>query len=247
MFKNHSRAVALGLAACAGVYAHYTWVAPGGGALEVGKAAVIRICHGHHFPEGEEKISITGAMAMVMTPSGARHSLTPTAAGNEVTTPYTPKEGGLHRVVYVQDRGVSSRTPAGVKPGGRDKNPDAAQASRTYRSAVAYLPVGKSGNVDAKAAGIEVEIAGKLQLGGAWDLELSRNGKPEAGVAIQVFIAGAHDPAAIGKTDSSGKLSYKPAAGVARPLLFWAEWKATPPAGAPYDTINYSTSLYVTQ
>lgn len=185
---------------------------------------------------------------MVMTPSGARYSLSPAANGNEVTAPYTPKENGLHRVVYVQDRGVSSRTPNGVKPGGRDKNPDAAQASRTFRSAVAYLPVGKNGNVDAKSVGIEVEIAGKLQLGGAWDLELSRNGKPEVGIAIQVFTAGAHDAVAIGKTDANGRLAYKPAAAnVARPLLFWAEWKAAPPAGAAYDTINYSTSLYVTQ
>lgn len=224
--------------------AHFTWVAPVSGPLQVGKPATIGILHGHRFPSGEEKIDIAGATVQAIPPSGKPLPLTLAAAADQVTAVYTPKEAGLHRIVYSQDRGVISRTPQGVKPGGRDKNPDAAQAFRSYRSSIAYLWAGNSRALAPKPVGVEFEITAARQAD-AWLLTVHASGKPVAGAEVTAFHAGARDEVAVGKSDSQGTIRYKPAGGEAGPVLFSAGWKAQPPAGAAYDSINYATSLYV--
>jgi len=242
---NYLRSLAIGSAAATLAYAHYTWVAPAGGILEVGKPAVVRICHGHEFPIGDELPNISNSETSVLSPSGRRVKLAPVVNANEIGAPYTPREPGLHRLIYVQDRGILSRTPDGVKPGGKDRNPTAAQSFRSYRSAIAYLPAGRNAVENGKPAGVEVEFTG-LPANGAWELRLLRSGKPEPGVTVQAYLSKAPDAVEIGKTDANGKLTYRLAPGAAGPILFSAEWKVPPPAGAAYDTVNYSTSLYVT-
>jgi len=226
--------------------AHYTWVAPAEAELKVGKPAAIRLCHGHQFPAGEEKLNLNATEAIILDPAGRKTKLNPVVHENDITAAYTPKTAGLHRVVLTQDRGVSSRTPDGVKPGGRDKNPGAAQAFRSYRSAVAYLPAGNTPSIAPKPAGIELEIVGTLNKG-AWELQLLRNGKPVPSAPIEVIFAGAASATEAGKTDSTGKLIYRRPNGAATPLLFSTEWKDPAPAGSAYDTVNYSTTLYVTR
>lgn len=226
--------------------AHYTWVAPASQSLLTGKAATIRICHGHHFPESEEVLDLRNAELTVISPVGVRTRLTPILAAAAVTATFTPREAGLHRVVFMQDRGVFSRTAGGVKPGGRDQHPDAAQAFRTVRSAIVYLPLGSAPRNAPKPSGAAVELTASIQ-GGEWKLQLLANGAPAAGVAVEVFTAGSETSNSAGETDASGKLAYRPSASRSGPMLFSAEWKAAPPAGAPYDSIQYSTSLYVGQ
>lgn len=243
LLSSFSRPLFCGSLALSMAFAHHTWIAPAMGVLEVGKAAVIRICHGHEFPAGEEKISIANGEAYVLTPSGKRVKLEPVVNKGEVTAALTPGEAGFHRLVFSQDRGVSSRTPAGVKPGGRDKNPTATQASRTYRSAVAYLVAGKGAEAPTPV-GVEVELTGKPGQG-SWELQLRRGGKPEPNVQVQAFLAGAQDATAIGNTDAAGKIRYRVPNGNAKPILFTAEWKANSAPGAAYDSTNYYTSLYV--
>jgi uncharacterized GH25 family protein len=233
--------VALALAALA--LAHYTWIATAT-PLEPGKTAMIRIAHGHKFPASEEAINAAQVDLFAVSPSGAKVKLQPAKAGMEVTASYAVKEAGLHRIAFVQDRGVSSRTPKGMRPGGRDQNPDATAAYRSLRTAVSYAMAGKGAAQTAKPVGMEIELVGSY-AGGAWQLQLLKGGKPAAGAAVEVFLAGADKTAPVGTTGADGKVSWRVPDGAAGPAMFAAEVRDTPPAGAKFDYVSYSTSLYV--
>ncbi|MBS1830846.1 MAG: DUF4198 domain-containing protein [Acidobacteria bacterium] len=228
----------LGLSAML-AFGHYTWVAPTA-ALEPGKPAIIQVSHGDVFPNGDEAINAAQVELYVLAPSGAKTKLTAAKAGETVTAPFTPKEAGPHRLVMVQDRGITSRTPQGVKQGGRDKNPKATQASRTYRTAISYL-----NTKTAKPVGLELELTAE-RTASAWQVQLLKHGKPAAGVSIEVLLPGASKGVVTGKTDAAGKFTWTPPATAKGPALFSAMFKDPAPAGATYDAINYETSLYVT-
>jgi uncharacterized GH25 family protein len=234
----------IGMLAAGTILAHYTWVAPVEAPMEIGKTSTVRISHGHKFPNSEEPINAGQVELFVLSPSGARVKLDPAALATVVTAKYAAKEAGLHRIVMLQDRGVASRTPKGVQQGGRDKHPDAIQAYRTFRSAVAYATTAKSAVAGAQPAGLEFELAGQYS-NGAWQLQLMKQGKPVPDVPIEVFMAGAAEASAAGRTGPNGSLTYRPPAGAKGPAMFSAEVKQAPPAGAKYDAVNYSTSLYV--
>ena len=233
-----------GLLAAFVALAHYTWIGPVDGPFEVGKTAKIQISHGHKFPASEEAINASQVEAFVVTPSGGRVKLDVAAGPNSVGASYAVKEAGLHRIAFVQDRGVNSRTPKGLRPGGRDKNPDATQASRALRTSVAYVATGGSLVSKAKPVGLEIELTAEL-VGGAWHVQLLKQGKPASGVALDVFLAGAAKVEPVGSTGADGKVIYRPAGGSKGPAMFTAEVRETPPAGAKYDYTSYGTSLYV--
>lgn len=238
-----SRIVTAGILAAVSALAHYTWVSPLEVPLKVGKTSIVRISHGHKFPQSEEAINVSQVELFVLAPSGARVKLEPSVSGSAVTASYAVREAGMHRIVLIQDRGVTSRTPKGLRPGGRDKHPDAAQAYRMLRSAVAYADTSKALTVTAKPAGLAFELVGEYS-NGAWQLRLMEHGKPVPNAAVEVLLAGAQ-PVSAGKTGPDGRLTYKPA-GEKGSAIFSAELKEPPPAGAKYDSVNYSTSLYVT-
>jgi hypothetical protein len=222
---------------------HYTWIAPIA-PLEVGKTATIQIGHGHKFPQSEEAINAKQVDAFVLPPSGAKTKLEAVVSGAGITATYSVKEAGMHRIAFIQDRGVSSRTPAGVKPGGRDKNPNAIQASRTFRTAVAYATTGKTEASGGKPLGLEFELSA-IPSSGTWSLQLMKQGKPVAAVPIEVFLAGAAKAVEAGKTGADGRLMFSPAAGAKGPAMFSAALKDAAPAGSAFDFVNYETSLYV--
>ncbi len=227
----------------AAALAHYTWVAPVTEPLAPGKTVTVRIGHGHKFPESEEAINARQVDLFVLAPSGARVKLAPAAAGPAVAAPFQVKEAGLHRIAFVQDRGVTSRTPGGVKPGGRDRNPSATQASRTLRTAVAYAGAPRGAPLDGQPVGLEFELTGTL-ANGAWTLRLLKQGRPAAGATVEVFPAGAAKAAEAGKTGAGGRLVYRPAAGGGA-ALFSVALRDPAPKGAAYDFVNYETSLAV--
>ncbi len=236
----------LGAAGALAALAHYTWIAPITLPLEVGKTTTVRIGHGHKFPQSEEAINWRQLELFVLTPSGARVKLEPAATASTVTASFTVKDAGPHRIAFVQDRGVSSRTPRGVKPGGRDKNPDATQSTRTFRTAVAYA--GTDNNAaemaSAKPIGLEFELTGEWS-GGAWQVRLLKQGKAVDGASVEVFLAGSGQAVEAGKTGSGGRLTYRPATGTQGAAMFSVMLKDAAPAGAMYDAVNYETSLYV--
>lgn len=208
-----------------------------------GKANRIEIGHGHRFPVSEEAIAAGQVKAFAVSPTGKRVTLKAAAAGKVVVADYTPSEAGTHTMGFVQDRGISSRTPGGLKKGGKDVNRDAVQSFRTVRTSVSFAATGKV-TMPGKAAGLEFEIVPRMEAG-AVALQVLRNGKAAAGVEVEVLLKGQEESKAVGKTDGQGRVAYKVGAGVAGPALFIAGMTEPAPAGAAYDTTNLSTSLYV--
>ncbi len=232
------RFIALFAAATLTAFAHYTWLAPAA-AFEPGKPATIRIGHGHLFPQSEEAINARQVELFAVAPSGAKIKLQPAQGASFVSATFTPTEPGAHRLALTQDRGIASRTPKGVKKGGRDQNPDASQSYRTFRTAVSYL-----GAASGKPIGLEIELAAERSAG-AWHVQLRKNGQPAGGVEVEAFLAGAAHPTALGKTAADGKVHFTPPAGAKGPAIFTVAFK-DPATGASYDFVNYESSLYVT-
>lgn len=244
MKTSAARIVLTGSLAAITALGHYTWVSPVQLPLEVGKTSAIRISHGHKFPQSEEAINASQVDLFVLAPSGARMKLETAVSGTAVAANYAVKETGLHRIVLVQDRGITSRTPKGLQSGGRDKHSDAIEASRMVRSAVAYAPTSKVTAVHGKPAGLAFELVGDYS-DGAWQLQLLKEGKGLPMADIEVFMGGSLHAVSAGKTGSDGRLTYKPPAGTKGPTMFISEMKDQARAGAKYDFVNYSTSLYV--
>lgn len=220
--------------------AHYTWIAPV--SLVKGKAARIAIGHGHHFPESEEAIAAAQVKAFAVAPSGNRSELKAAKAGRIVEVDYTPVEEGTHAIGFVQDRGVTSRTPAGVKPGGRDVNKDAVAAFRTIRTAVTFATTGRV-TLPRKSLGLDLEIVPRV-VGTAVTLQLTRSGKPLAGQSIEVLTSASKEAKTVGETDAAGTVVYQTGT-VAGPLLFIAGVAEPAAKGLAYETTNLSTSLYL--
>lgn len=235
------RVLAAGLLLTGVVAAHYTWIAAP--PLVKGKAARITIAHGHRFPVSEEAIAVSQVRALAVAPSGKRVELKAARNGASVSADYTPGEAGTHAIGFVQDRGVTSRTPQGVKPGGRDANKDAVQAVRVVRTAVSFASTGRV-SLPGKPLGLEIELVPEMTASEV-TLKLLRSGKPLAGVAVHVLTAGRHQPAEAGKTNAQGALVYAIGSTAKPPALFVAEVVEPAAKGANYDVSNLSTSLYL--
>lgn len=231
------RTILLGGLSTALLLAHYTWVTTEK-PFEKGKTAVIVVGHGHRFPATGEAIDPKGLQLSVVGPAGAKTALRPRRDGARWIADYPVKESGAHRIVLVQDQGVMSRTPEGVRPGGRDQNPTAIQAFRTYRSAVATTAAGAR-----QPLGLEFELLAEPE-GAGWRLQVLRSGRPVAGALIELLAAG-ENAVKIGQTGADGRLRYaKPVSG---PVAFSVEMSFPAPSGAGYDSANLSASLAVTR
>ncbi len=239
------RILLLGTAFAITAVGHYTWISASPDLLEAGKKVTVQIGHGHVFPASEGAINASQVSTFVVAPSGARVDLKPVASEKMVTAEFIARESGFHRFALVQDRGVNSRTPDGIKPGGRDKNPNATQAFRTFRTAIAYTRSAKPTGIAGKPLGLEFELTASLAHG-VWTVQLLKQGKPVAGSGIELLSAGTEKPADIGNTGPDGKVTYRVPARGQGPGLFLARLREPAPAGAAYDTVNYETSLNVT-
>ena len=144
MRNNVSIALIL-LAMPALLLAHFTWLAPESPELAAGRPYRLRIGHGHEFPASEAAVDATQVRALVIDPRGERAEVAARREDKAVVLEWTPRQKGLHVFAFTQDRGEVSRTPSGVKSGGRDRNPDAATAFRAVRSVeeIAAIPHAK--------------------------------------------------------------------------------------------------------
>lgn len=224
------------------VLGHYTWVTGPPDLLEPGQRAVLEIGHGHAFPVSEAAIDASQVEMFVAAPSGAKTVLKPAAAGKALHAGFIPKESGLHRTAFRQDRGVRSRTAEGIKPGGRERNPNATQSFRTLRTAISYASTAKTVAVQGAPLGLEFELTGTLAKG-VWTLQVWKQGRPIPGVAVEVLLAGASKTAEAGKTGADGKTTFRPSPGTKGPALFLATMREPAPQGASYDYTSYETSL----
>ena len=234
---NVRKKTLVALVTVATAFGHYTWVAPTE-ALTAGKPVKIMVAHGDRFPHGDEAIDAAQVKLWMLAANGAKTDLKPIATKTTVLADFTPTTSGPHRIVFTQDRGVMSRTPKGVKSGGRDKNPTATESFALLRTGLHYM-----GNVSTAPVGLELELTAKLE-NGAWNLQLLRAGKPLAGETVKVLLKEQETETAIGKSGADGKIVFTPAAGYKGPLLFLVELKEK--LTGPVDSRTISTSTFVT-
>lgn len=220
-------------------YGHYTWVAPSE-PLAPGKTIKIMVAHGDRFPHGDEAVNAAQVKLWMLAATGAKSDLKPVATKSTVLADFTPATAEPHRIVFTQDRGVMSRTPKGVKPGARDKNPTATEVFSMMRTGVHYI----GSQPKAAPIGLELELTARFE-NGVWNLQLFRSGKPLAGETIKIVLNEQENETAIGKSDANGKLTFKPAAGYKGPLLFLVDFKEKLTGGA-VDSRTISTSTFVT-
>jgi uncharacterized GH25 family protein len=234
-----------GLAAAAAILlAHATWIAPVPAVIEAGKSVTVQIGHGHDFPNSESVISRDALEIGVVAPGGARTRLTPSVSGKTLSATYDVKTAGTYTFTFAQDRGVTSRTPSGIKPGGRDKNPNATQSTKSYRSAVAYSTTRGAKMLETRPAGLKFELVPQRSAG-AVTVTLLWNGKPCPGGTVNVYWPGKGEQKA-GTTDAGGKFVYNAPPGAKGQFLLSAAHSAKAAPTAGYDTESYSTVLYLT-
>ncbi len=236
------KSLGLSLVLAGAAVAHFSWIAPVAPLLAVGAVTKVQFGTGHALGTSESALPLDDLKAYALTPSGGRVELAVTKTGLWLEADYAVKAAGQHRLVLSQERGARSRTPKGVKDGGRDKNPDATQAFRTVRTAVAYAFTAGA-KMDAKAVGIAYELVPERREK-AIIFTLLRNGKPCAGGEVAVSWAGKKE-VLLGNTGADGKMSYPIPAGAKGAFVVLAEQRVAATKGANYDTDNYETALYL--
>jgi uncharacterized GH25 family protein len=222
--------------------AHFAWIAPVPPVLTVGAVAGIQMGIGHELGNPEAAPPLVESRAYALAPSGAKTDLKPALKGLALMADYTVKEAGQHRFVFLQDRGIRSRTPKGIKVGGRDQHPDATQSFHTLRTAVAYAATAGT-KFDAKAVGLSYELVPQRSADSI-TVTLLANGKPCAGGEVAVSWAGKKE-VVLGKTGADGKMKYAIPAGAKGPLVIVAEQPFPAPKTAKYDTDNFETAVYL--
>lgn len=224
-------------------FAHFVWIGPVSPVLEKGKTARVQIGNGHEFPKSEAALSLENLKIFVEMPSGKRMDLQAAKEGTFLTAGFPVDETGTYRIAFIQDRGILSRTPAGMKPGGRDRNPTATQTMKLYRSAVAYAAAGGAVKPPAKPLGLTFEMTGQ-RSGNQMMLTVLQEGRPVANADIKVVWMGEHEKPA-GKTGADGKFTYNAPAGAKGPMLLLASLQRKAGESLGYDTETFSTALHV--
>jgi uncharacterized GH25 family protein len=222
--------------------AHNSWINPLSSPLKQGTDVEIQIAHGHSFPESEQAMEDAGIEVFAVGPGGARASLPHVRSGKKLLATYKVPAAGFYRFAFVQDRGVMSRTPGGLKKGGRDKNPDAISSSRYYRSGVAYAATRGAQVKSAEPLGLEFEIVASRQPG-ALEVMVLCGGHPCAGADVIVKTAGGKERN-LGRTAASGTVTAA-VSGLKGPVLIEARKTAPAPRNEHYDSMNLTTSLYL--
>jgi uncharacterized GH25 family protein len=227
--------------AAAGLTAHFTWINPLSSPLQPGAEVQIQLAHGHSFPESEEMLRPDGIEAFAVGPDGARTPIKPARGTQKLVASYRVPSAGFYRFVFVQDRGVMSRTPQGLKAGGRDKNPGAISSARYYRSGIAYALTPGAAAPAAKPLGLEFELVAVRESAGL-KISVWQNGKPCPGAEIVMKTPGAPDRK-LGVTGADGALTANPG-GSKGPVLIDAR-KTGQASGTGYDSVNLASSLYM--
>lgn len=222
--------------------AHYSWINPLSNPLKPGTSVEIQIAHGHTFPQSEEPMAEAGIEMFAVGPDGARARLHHVRGDKKLVASYKVPAEGFYRFVFVQDRGVMSRTPGGLKKGGRNKNPDAMTSARYYRSGVAYAATAGARLKPPEPLGLEFEIVASPQPG-ELGIQVLCGGRPcaEADVVLRTATA---EERKLGRTTATGTLKAN-VNGLKGPVLIEARKTAPAPAKENYDSVNLTTSLYL--
>lgn len=233
--------MALLLGGATALLGHFVWVGPMAGPLKVGQDAAIMVGNGHAFLGSESPAAQDGLKVWAITPAGASQPVAVSVADKFLKGSFPVKTDGVYRVVFTQDRGVMSRTPKGVKAGGRDQHPDATEAFKLFRSGIAYVGTPGKAFGKEKPVGLDFEMVPEKTADGVI-LTVLAGGKPLAGADISLAWP-LKDEVDLGKTGADGKFTYKFPAGAKSPALFVAESKVKAAAGAKFDVHTYASAV----
>jgi uncharacterized GH25 family protein len=229
------RSLAVALFVASVLPAHFTWVAPSPSRPSRGTEVSIEVGRGHVFPQSEILPPQHGLEIFAVTPAGKRVKLGASQAGLIWKAGHTLSEAGLYRICAVQDA-IFSRTPQGMKAGGRDQHPNAVRATKEYRSSIAFL--GDPGQPSPLGLAFEAvpEVSGRTVT-----FTVLRDGKPFAGAQVNLAGPGLKEKS-LGKSDAAGRFTYRhPGAGS---FLLVVEASEKAPAGQPYDSTFFASVLY---
>jgi uncharacterized GH25 family protein len=228
------------LALATAAQAHSFWITPAAATCKPGETVRVEVGQGHDFPNSEAAPDLKTVAAFAITPGGKKVPLTLTVDGAVLSAAYPATEAGTHRFYFVRDRGILSRTPQGLKPGGRDKNPNATRAFKYIGTASAAIQAGTGPEKAAAPLGLPFELLA-AQSGGAVSFTALRDSKPAAGAVVEALLGGKE--AEIGKTGPDGKLSYKLPAGTRGRQVFAAALEIPAPAGSGFDAETFVTAV----
>jgi len=226
------------------LFAHYTWITPAPAIVEVGKSVKIRFMEGHAFPDGGGPVRDMKAKLTLLQPSGKSVKLTPADQGNGLEASFQATSRGVYRLAGELDYGVSSRTPSGLKMGGRSKNPKAISATKYYGSFLCAVrtspsPLSSSGPL----MGLPFEISWTRQ-GNRLIIRAAADNKPAPGVEISAAF-GTGEPQTKGNTDTAGNLTLDVPGNFQGLILLNGLWVKSMPPGADYDTERSNSSYYL--
>ena len=230
-----TRAFAVATIAALSLPAHFAWLeAPT--ELKAGEAVKVKIGFGHEVGKSDSAVNVEGLEVWAISPSGVKTALKPVTADNWVVADFTPRETGVHRFAFAQDRGVISQTTKGYKPGGRDVHPDAKKSMKMWRSGVT--------ETSGKPIGLAFEAVGHRK-GDRIEITVFREGKPFSGADVALNVPGQEEAAKIGASDGNGRFTHPLAAGAKGPMLFLVTSVEPAHKGANFDTNNVASVLLV--
>lgn len=236
-------AVALSLCGAAAVFAHFAWLSPAPAKAAVGETVIVRMSSGHSFPTGGEPVKDIDLKLTAFTPSGKSVILAPADNGQGLEAAFKVESEGVYVVAGEYDRGVVSRTPEGLKPGGKSKNPNATSTMKSYSSFICTVRASAPVPLSSVPLGLRFELSWKRE-GRSLSVSATAEGKPVEAAEISAVV-GSGDAKAIGKTDAAGGIAIEIPESFRGPILLIGSVSKPMPSGSDYDTDRTGCTVFL--
>lgn len=186
------------LLAGAPALAHNIWLAPDNHFPQVGDTVQIKVGFGHDYPASRMDQPVKEGMigeALAIAPGGGQVVLEKTAVD---TYRLKIEQPGAYLVVAAMPPGLFSRTPEGMKRGGRQDFPEVKSCMEARMVANAFLFAGGQGPAAQSAQHLQLKPLAdlaSLKKGGVLPVQVRFEGQPLAGAQIKATYAGYQPPA----------------------------------------------------
>lgn len=179
--------------------AHNVWLAPDNHFPQVGDTVLVKVGFGHGYPASRVDQPVKEGMigeALAIAPGGGQVALEKTAVDTYQLKIDRP---GPYLLVAAMPPGLFSRTPEGMKRGGRQDFPEVKSCMEARMVAHAFLLAngqGQPATMGGQALQMRplANLAG-LKKGGVLPLQVLFEGQPLAGAQIKATYAGYQPPA----------------------------------------------------
>jgi hypothetical protein len=209
--------------------------------MTTGATVEVSLDHGDMFPVSEGALPRDYVTAQVIDPDGVRDVLALRETPVALVSSFTPSKPGLYTLCYVYDPGVMSKTEDGWHIGGEEQYPTALDRLRGIQTAVAYVFAGSDPSARHEPLGLPIELVPRLDDDGL-NLTLLKDSLPFAGAEV-LFLPWGDEARAVGTTDDSGAITFRPPEGYTGEIAFGVKIKLPMPAGSGFDRDVFFTTL----